>query len=417
MNTHVSLGKFHRARLVSGLLCVLLAAALIVSVAVSPAWSSVTGSISGTVKDSSGAVVPEAAVTALNTGTGISQSVETDAVGFYVFPALPVGVYDVTIRHAGFKEYRETGLALDATVALRVDATLQVGAAAQEVTVQSATVHVDTTSAQMGEIIGGVKMTTLPLNGRAYTDLLALQPGVVALNAGTYSSQAVSGNLSVGGQRESANGFVVNGGSVQESTSMGTSIIPDLDSIAEFRIITNNGEAEYGNYAGAQVYVVTKSGTNQLHGSGFEFLRNSDLDARNFYSSDRGILRQNQFGGTVGGPIRRERMFFFGDYQGMRKTVGVDSGKVSVPSPAERSGDFSAVADQLTGAVNGGYWANQLSQALGYPVASGEAYYSPSCSSSAQCVFPNAQIPQSAWAAPVKGLMQYIPLPNLGPDF
>ena len=284
----------------------------------------------------------------------------------------------------------------------------------------------------MGEIIGGVKMTTLPLNGRAYTDLLALRPGVVAVNAGTYSSQAVSGNLnsgnlSVGGQRESANGFVVNGGSVQESTSMGTSIIPDLDSIAEFRIITNNGEAEYGNYAGAQVYVVTKSGTNQLHGSGFEFLRNSDLDARNFYSSDRGILRQNQFGGTVGGPIRHEEVFFFGDYQGMRRTIGVDSGKVSVPSPAERSGDFSAVADQLTGptengvykgpVVNGGYWANQLSKALGYPVTPGEPYYTTGCTSSSQCVFPNGQIPQSAWAAPVKNLMQYIPLPDLGPDF
>src|SRR5437667_9358498 len=110
---------------------------------------------------------------------------------------------------------------------------------------------------------------------------------------------------------------------------MGTSVIPDLDSIAEFRIITNNGEAEYGNYAGAQVYVVTKSGTNQLHGSVFEFLRNSDLDSRNFYSSDRGILRQNQFGGAVGGPIRQEKVFFFGDYQGMRQTTGVASGKVS----------------------------------------------------------------------------------------
>src|SRR5437868_3962321 len=222
-------------------------------VGVPSAWSSVTGSISGTVKDPSGAVIAGATVTALNTGTRISQSVATDAVGFYAFPVLPVGVYDVTIRHAGFKEYRETGLALDATVALRVDATFQVGTAAQEITVQSSTVHVDTTSTQMGEVIGGVKMTTLPLNGRAYTDLLALQPGVVAVNAGTYSSQAVSGNLnsgnlSVGGQRESANGFVVNGGSVQESTSMGTSIIPDLDSIAEFRIITNNGDAEYGNY-------------------------------------------------------------------------------------------------------------------------------------------------------------------------
>ncbi len=400
----------------------LLMAAWICSVGTPAAWSSVTGSISGTVKDSSGAVVPGAAVTALNTGTGISQSVETDAVGFYVFPALPVGVYDVTIRHPGFKEYRQKGLALDATVALRVDATLQVGAVAQEVTVQSSTVLVDTASSQIGEVIGGIKMTTLPLNGRAYTDLLALQPGVVAINAGTYSSQAVSGNLnsgnlSVGGQRESANGFVVNGGSVQELTSMGTSIIPDLDSIAEFRIITNNGEAEYGNYSGAQVYVVTKSGTNQFHGEGFEFLRNSSMDGRNFYSSDRGILKQNQFGGTAGGPIRQNSMFFFGDYQGMRRTVGVDSGLVLVPSPAERSGDFSAISDQLSGVVNGGYWANQLSQKLGYSVTPGEPYYTPGCTSSSQCVFPNAKVPQSAWSAPVKNFMPYIPTPNAGEFF
>jgi hypothetical protein len=243
------------------------------------------------------------------------------------------------------------------------------------------------------------------------------------VNAGTYNSQAVSGNLnsgnlSVGGQRESANGFVVNGGSVQESNAMGTSVIPDLDSIAEFRIITNNGEAEYGNYAGAQVYVVTKSGTNQFHGSVFEFLRNSDLDSRNFYSSDRGILRQNQFGGAAGGPILHDKLFFFGDYQGMRRTVGVDSGLVSVPSPAELTGDFSAQADQLLGpVVNGGYWAGHLSQALGYPVTPGEPYYTAGCSSPAQCVFPNAQVPQSAWAAPVKNLLQYIPAPNSGPFF
>jgi hypothetical protein len=423
MNIQVHLRKLHLGRLVCGSLCLLLAATLIAGVGVSPVWGSVTGSISGTVKDSSGAVVPGAAVTALNTGTGISQSVQTDAVGFYVFPALPVGSYDLTIRHAGFKEYRQTALALDATVTLSVDATMAVGAVAQEVTVQSASVHVDTSSPQMGEIIGGVKMTTLPLNGRAYTDLLALQPGVVAVNAGTYNSQAVSGNLnsgnlSVGGQRESANGFVVNGGSVQESNAMGTSVIPDLDSIAEFRIITNNGEAEYGNYAGAQVYVVTKSGTNQFHGSVFEFLRNSDLDSRNFYSSDRGILRQNQFGGAAGGPILHDKLFFFGDYQGMRRTVGVDSGLVSVPSPAELTGDFSAQADQLLGpVVNGGYWAGHLSQALGYPVTPGEPYYTAGCSSPAQCVFPNAQVPQSAWAAPVKNLLQYIPAPNSGPFF
>jgi hypothetical protein len=361
-------------------------------------------------------------VTALNTGTGISHSVETDTVGFYVFPVLPVGTYEITIRHAGFKDYRQTGLTLDATVELRVDAKLEVGAATQEITVQSSTVHLETSSTQMGEIIGGTKMTTLPLNRRAYTDLLALQPGVVAVNANTYNSQAVSGNLnsgnmSVSGQRESGNGFVVNGGNVQEATAMGTSIIPDLDSIAEFRIITNNGEAEYGNYSGAQVQVVTKSGTNQFHGNGFEFLRNSALDSRSFYSPDRGILRQNQFGGGVGGPIRHDKVFFFGDYQGTRLTVGVDSGLVLVPSPAERTGDFSALSDQLTGVVNGGYWASQLSQALGYPVTSGETYYTPGCTSSSKCVFPNAQVPQSAWAAPVKSLMSSIPPPNAGDFF
>src|SRR5262249_54097950 len=147
------------------------------------------------------------------------------------------------------------------------------------------------------------------------------------------------------------------------------------------------------------------------------FLRNNSLDARNFYSTERGILRQNQFGGTIGGPILHDKLFFFGDYQGWRRTRGVDSGLVLVPSPAMKTGDLSALSDQLTGVVNGGFWADKLSQALGYPVTPGEAYYTPGCSSSANCVFPNAQIPQSAWAAPVKSLMQYIPDPNNGDYF
>jgi len=421
VNNQNFFAKVCAARRRSGLLSLLMAA-WISSVGVPAAWSSVTGSISGTVTDPSGAVIAGATVTALNTGTGISQTITTNAVGFYAFPVLPVGVYDITVRHTGFRDYHQTGLALDATAELRADATLQVGATTQEVTVQSGAVQIETSSSQMGEIIGGVKMTTLPLNGRAYTDLLSLQPGVAAIRTGSYSSEAVSGslnsgNVSVSGQRESANGFVLNGGTVQESTEMGTMIIPDLDSIAEFRIITNNGEAEYGNYAGAQVNVVTKSGANQFHGDGFEFLRNSDLDSRNFYSSTRGILRQNQFGGAVGGPIRRDKVFFFGDYQGMRRTIGVDSGLVPVPSPAEHTGDFSALASQLTGVVNGGYWANQLSTALRYPVFAGESYYTTGCTLPSQCVFPNAQIPQSAWAAPVKNLLQYIPPPNSGVYF
>jgi hypothetical protein len=142
----------------------------------------------------------------------------------------------------------------------------------------------------MGEVISDVKMTTVPLNGRSYTDLLALQPGVTPVSSGQYGALSVSGNLnpgslSVNGGRESANGFMVNGGNVEEGAFNGTSIIPNLDSIAEFRIITNNFDAEYGNYSGAQINAITKSGANAFHGDVFEFLRNTDLDARNFFSS------------------------------------------------------------------------------------------------------------------------------------
>jgi hypothetical protein len=282
-------------------------------------WGSVTGSISGTVSDSSGAVIPGASVAALNTGTGVKESTKTNTQGFYSLPDLPVGQYNISIQAQGFKEYLETGLVLDVNTVLRVDALLQVGEVTQKVSVSSTVVHVETTNTQMGEVIGGAKMTSMPLNGRAYTDLLALQPGVVPISSGVYSSPVVSGalnpgNLSISGQREDANGFMVNGGSVEEGKFNGTAVIPNIDSIAEFRILTNNFDAEYGNYSGGLVNVLTKSGTNQYHGDVFEFLRNSDMDTRNFFSPSRGVLHQSQFGGTFGGPIRRDKVFFFGDY-------------------------------------------------------------------------------------------------------
>jgi len=209
----------------------------------------------------------------------------------------------------------------------------------------------------------------------------------------------------------------VNGADVNESIYQQTSIIPNLDSIAEFRILTSNFNAEYGNYSGGQIMVVTKSGTNQFHGDVFEFLRNDALDSRNFYSPTRGSFKQNQFGGTLGGPIRHNKAFFFVDYQGTHNIIGQDTGDILVPSAAERAGNLSAEAQQLTGTVGGSSWANTLSRELGYPVAAGENYYVPGCSSSAQCVFPNAIIPQSAFSAPTRHLLQYIPLPNSGPFF
>ncbi|HMD84113.1 MAG TPA: carboxypeptidase regulatory-like domain-containing protein [Terriglobia bacterium] len=389
-------------------------------------WAVVTGSISGTVTDPTGAVIPNAAVTARNTDTGIDTSTQTNAQGFYNFPALPPGKYEVTIKATGFEEYRETGLVLDVNNALRIDAAMKVGAVSQEVSVTSTAVHVETTNTQMGEVIGNTKMTTLPLNGRSYTDLLALQPGVAPSSSGEGSGMAVSGNLnpgalSVSGQREGANGFMVNGGNAEERLYNNTAIIPNLDSIAEFRIITSNGDAEFGGYSGGMINVITKQGTNQFHGDAFEFVRNPHLDSRNFFSPGLATLHQNIFGGTAGGPIKHDRLFFFADYQGTRLVNGVDTGLITVPSAQDHTGNLSDVAGQLTGAVNGTAWANSLTQLVGYPVNNGEGYfYGPggtTCTSTnptTGCVFPNYTIPQSAFSAPAVADQKFILPPNSG---
>jgi hypothetical protein len=389
-------------------------------------WSSINGSISGTVTDSSGAVIPQVSVVARNTETGIQTSTQTNMAGFYSLPALPAGPYEVIITKKGFEEYRQTGLVLDVNTALRVDATLKVGAVTQEVSVSATAAHVETSSTQMGDVIGSAKMLTLPLNGRSYLDLIGLQPGVAPGGSGEGAS------VSISGQRETSNGFMINGGNAEDKQTNGPAITPNLDSLAEFRVLTNNADAEYGNYNGGLINVLTKSGTNAYHGDAFDFVRNPDFDARNFYSPTRGVLHQNQFGGTMGGPIRKDKLFFFTDYQGTRQVQGVDTGLILLPSMADRGGNLSDQAAELINAnasVNGGYWANVLSQELGYTVTAGEPYFTytpptPSgsppaqtvlCTSAAQgCVFPNAIIPKSAFTAPSQFLMQYIPPPNFG---
>ena len=179
------------------------------------------------------------------------------------------------------------------------------------------------------------------------------------------------GTISVNGQRETANFFSVNGSDSEEDVNAGTAIVPNLDAIAEFRIVTSNFDAEYGEFSGGQVSVITKNGTNEFHGSTFDFLRNTDVDARNYFSPARGVYRQNQFGATMGGPIRRDKVFFFTDYQCTRQTQGIDTGEISVPSNADRTGDLSDFVDSkgntlLTGSVGGPYLAELLTQRLGY---------------------------------------------------
>ncbi len=416
------------------------------------AWAGVGGSISGTVKDPSGAGVAKASVALVSTSTGVRQSTTTDAHGSYTFPVVPVGDYALEANQAGFRPYRRTGIALDTNSALLIDIVLQVGERSDIVTVSESSVHLETYSSQVGEVINSEQMNAVPLNGRSYTDLLSLQAGVapstsiasntvqdVGASALSPSGDLNPGTLSINGQREFANAFIVNGSDSEEDVNMGTAIIPNLDSIAEFRILTSNFDAEYGEFSGGQINVITKSGSNAFHGDLFEFLRNTDLDARNYFSPTRGTFIQNQFGGTVGGPIKRNKIFFFSDYQGTRQRQGVDTGLIPVPSGQDRAGNLSDLASSFTTTqivngqsvtvpttVNGPAWANTLSNNFQYAVAPAEPYYftsgemkpdlsgtySASCTASTQCVFPNAEIPQTAWSVPAQHLLQYIPAPN-----
>ena len=395
-----------------------------------PSEAAITGRIAGTVSDPTSAAIPGAIVTITNTAQGLQTKTAADEKGDYTFPSVPVGTYDILFEADGFRSEKRTGLVVDANAAIEQSMTLQLAQRSEEVTVtDTATdVHVETASTQLGEVVSNREMTAVSLNGRSFTDLLALQPGIVPVTtqqpdsivmAGASVAIAPSGTLNAGnqsiaGQREDANGFMVNGGDVKELMNGGTTVIPNLDSIAEFRIITNNYDAEFGNYSGGVVNVVTRSGSNDLHGSAFEFLRNTDLDARNFFSPERSFYRQNQFGGTLGGPIRKNKLFWFGDYQGTRQSQGVDTGLIPVPSLADRAGNLADQSASLSGEVSGPYLANILTQRLGYGVSANEPYYTPGCVSPAQCVFPNGIIPQRAWSEPAKHLLPYIPAPNVG---
>lgn len=393
-------------------------------------WAAVSGRIGGTVTDPSGAAIPGALITVTSTGQGIRIKASCDAKGNYSFPSLTVGIYDILFQATGFRSEQRTGLVIDANGAVEQNIALQLAERSEEITVSDSMsrFHVETASAQLGEVVSGREMTSVALNGRSFTDLLALQPGIIPMTtqlpdsivmagasvAITPSGTLNAGNQSIEGQREDANGFMVNGGDVKELMNGGTAIVPNLDSIAEFRVLTDNFDAEFGNYSGGVINVVTKSGINQLQGTLFEFLRNTNLDARNFFSPERGFYRQNQFGGTVGGAFRRNKVFFFGDYQGTRQSEGIDTGLISVPTRVDRTGNLNDQTDSLTGQVSGPYLANLLTEKLGYGVHANEPYYTSGCVTNAQCVFPNAIIPQRAWSEPSKHLLSYIPVPNAG---
>lgn len=375
----------------------------------------VTGSIFGFVRDKSQAVVPGAHVTATNVETNLVKDAISGPDGEYRLLALPAGTYKVEATAPGFQNFSTTGIDVKVNDRLKVDIVLEVGEVKQAVSVEANPVEVETESTQLGDVIETKKLLSLPLNGRSYIDLLGLQAGVIPVTSGAMqqdrpvSGDLSAGNVSVNGQRETANAFLVNGSDVSEGRNLGAGLIPNLDSIAEFRLITNSFDAEYGRFSGSVMNAITKSGTNGIHGSAFDFLRNDKFDARNFFDPSKAELRRNQFGFAVGGPFWKNKIFWFTDYQGTRQVAGASTGLVSVPTVAQRGGDFGAGAfldaNGNPTTVQGAYWAQVLSQRLGRPVQNGEAYNS---------VFPNGSIPMTAWSKPSINILPYIPAPNAG---
>jgi hypothetical protein len=384
-----------------------------------------TAALSGTVTDVSGAVIPGATVTAAMTGGGRKAQTVSDAEGAFRFAGLATGEYVVAASAQGFAPAEQTVTVRTQAVEVRI--ALNVGQTSETVAVNASSAVLATNDTSTGGTLDAQQMQAVPLNGRSFTDALAVEPGVTPASSSQANAIVMSGvastppsgeldagTLSIGGQRETANSFRVNGADAQEDVNMGVAIVPVLDSIAELSVVTGNDAPEYGTASGGQIAVVTKSGTDEWHGSGFEFLRNTNLDARNYFSQERAGIDQNQFGSTLGGPVRKDKLFFFADYQGTRVAEGIDTGLISVPTAAERSGDFGASAGALTGTVSGPYVAGLLSQKLGYHVTASEPYYAAGCADSSQCVLPNGKIPQSVWSRAARNLLGYVPVANAG---
>ncbi len=385
----------------------------VVLVASSPLFAQVTGAITGRILDSSAAAVAGAQVVATQASTNSVTRVVSSSTGEYHLLALTPGVYTVSISAQGFQTVTTTGIDVRVNDQLRIDASLSVGSVDQSVSVEANAVQVESDSTQLGGVVESKQMLAMPLNGRSFLDLLGLQAGVVPITSGSVpGDRAVSGqignpgNVSVNGQPESGNEFLVNGGEVNESKNMGAGLIPNLDSIAEFRLITNSFGAEYGKVSGAVMNAITKSGTNGLHGDAFEFLRNDALDAKNYFDGSKAELRRHQFGYAVGGPFWRNRLFWFTDYQATRQTQGQTTGEVFLPTDSQRNGIFDPAA--FTGSVVGAAWAKTLSIKTGRTVTEGEPYTS---------VFPGGVIPQPAIDKVAKNVLAYIPHLNAGQNY
>ncbi|HET8550071.1 MAG TPA: carboxypeptidase regulatory-like domain-containing protein, partial [Bryobacteraceae bacterium] len=364
--------------------------------AFSSAAQVVSGTIAGTVSDQAGAVVPAAKVVLVNQGTSFTREVTTNANGQYVASSIPTGEYAITAEQAGFQKLRRTGIRLTAADVLTVDLQLSVGSVQETVEVTATAPLIQSQTAAVSSLVTNQQMVEMPLNGRTFTALVLLSPGAYTGSSGnlTTSPYAMRGNanISVNGSSAQNNSYLIDG-MVNRNLWLSTLImVPTVDSIQEFRVLTSNYSAEYGVAAGAITVVQTKSGTNDFHGSAYEFFRNDKLDANTFFNNRARIakpaFRRNEFGGTFGGPILRDKTFFFADYQGIRIRQP-RSTVATIPALAQRemvrTGDFSAL---------------------------GAVIYDPQTTAAARTAFPGNRIPRERLDPAAVKLITLLPDPT-----
>ena len=312
-----------------------------------------SGRILGRIADPSGAVLAGAKVTLTNEATSIAHDTLTNESGDYSFVNVVPGTYTVQFELTGFKKNVQKGVIVDVNQVVTLNSTLQIGGSQETVEVTSEAPQVDTTSTQLGAVINDRSVNELPINTRDTYQFLQLQPGVQAQlgsSGSLFFGSSDAGSVSVNGGRTRANNFSVNGGDANDQFVNTPTIQPVPDAVDEFRVITNTFDAEYGRNSGSVVNVITKSGSNTFHGNVYEYFRNTILDARGYPDPVTPQLNQNQFGATFGGPIKKDRTFFFLSYEGRRIRAGQPGPLLNVPTPAEQGGDFSGVG----GFANGG---------------------------------------------------------------
>jgi hypothetical protein len=388
-----------------------------------------SGRILGRVADPTGAVLSAAKITLTNEATGISRDARTNDSGDYSFVDVAPGTYTVQFELAGFKKNVQKSVTVDVNQVVTLNSTLQIGGSQETVEVTSEAPQVDTTSTQLGAVINDRSVNELPLNTRDTYQFLQLQPGVqsqLGSSGSLFAGSDDPGSVSVNGGRTRANNFSVNGGDANDQFVNTPTIEPSPDAVEEFRVITNTFDAEYGRNSGSVVNVITKSGGNAFHGNLYEYFRNTILDSRGYPDTTKPQLNQNQFGGTFGGPIKKDRTFFFLSYEARRIRDGVPGNLLNVPtgtpgtSPTQEfAGDFSAQAPFAGGIQTAGFIANVLDgrpgcdAALGYTVAG-----LPTDSDGLtdwSSVFPSGVIPTACQDPVASNLLQkFVPAANVG---